>query len=136
MRPDVALVIGLLAALVHQTSAAPAEDRDDPFFRAKVAPILESRCLRCHGGRATKGGLSLATADALRAGGDSGPAVEPGRPGESLLIEKVTGDPPEMPKGGKPLSTDEVATLRRWIERGAHWPDGLALNEPKADAGE
>jgi hypothetical protein len=106
---------------------------DDTWFRDRVAPLLESRCVRCHGGVATKGGLSLATAQALRNGGDSGPAVEPGKPEESLLLEKVSGEAPEMPKGGRPLSADERTVLRQWIEQGAHWPEGLVLREPKTE---
>jgi cytochrome c553 len=110
---------------------------DDPAtaFRDRVAPILESRCVRCHGGTATKGGLDLTTPEALRRGGDSGPAVVPGAPGESLLMDQLVGDPPAMPRGGDPLGAAEVAALRRWIEGGAPWPEGLTLAEPKARPG-
>jgi mono/diheme cytochrome c family protein len=106
----------------------------DARFRAEVAPILEARCVRCHGGTAKKGGLSLATSESARAGGDGGPAVVPGKPEESLLLEMVNGDKPEMPRGGRPLSSGEVAALRRWIAGGAHWPADLTLKEPKTGA--
>ena len=55
-----------------------------------VKPILAARCTSCHGSIRQKAGLRLDTADLIRRGGDSGPAVEPGRSGESLLIERVT----------------------------------------------
>ncbi|MDB5351719.1 MAG: Protein of unknown function (DUF1553)/Protein of unknown function (DUF1549)/Planctomycete [Planctomycetota bacterium] len=122
------IVAGFALLMVGRGVAA-----DD--FRDKVAPILEARCVRCHGETAKKGGLALHTAEAMKAGGESGAAIEPGKPGESLLIEKITGVKPEMPKGGKPLSANEVAAIRRWIEAGAEWPKGLALKEPKAAAG-
>src|SRR5689334_3930477 len=51
----------------------------ESLFKERIAPILESKCVRCHGAGIRKGGLSLATASALRAGGESGPVVEPGR---------------------------------------------------------
>ena len=101
-------------------------------FATTVAPILESRCLRCHSDGVKKGGLSLTSSEALRIGGKGGPAIEPGKPDESLLIEKIIGDPPEMPKAEKPLSAEEVATLRRWVESGAPWPNGVTLKDPKA----
>ncbi len=120
-------------ALAHLVSAAAMASEDS--FRDSVAPILEAKCLRCHGGTSTKGDLSLATlADATK-GGLSGPAVVPGKPDESWLLDMISGDEPAMPKDGDPLSTEEVAALRRWIEQGAPWPDGLALKERKADAG-
>jgi mono/diheme cytochrome c family protein len=124
-----------VAAFLLLTAGAFA-DGTDADFRRHVAPILESRCVRCHGGTSTKGGLDLTTPEALRRGGDSGPAVVPGAPGESLLLDQVVGEPPAMPRGGDPLDAAEVAALRQWIERGAPWPRGVVLAEPrpKADA--
>ena len=102
---------------------------DDPNFRDRVAPILEQRCLHCHGETTHKGNLSLHTAAAAFKGGDNGPAVVPGKPGESVLLDMIGGDPPEMPQKDKPLSKQQVAAIRSWIERGAAWPAGLALND-------
>ena len=102
---------------------------DDPTFRDKVAPILEQRCLHCHGEATKKGNLSLRTAAAAFKGGDSGPAIVPGKPGESVLLDMIDGDPPEMPQKEQPLSRQEVASIRSWIEHGAAWPAGLALTD-------
>jgi mono/diheme cytochrome c family protein len=113
-------------------SALPARADD---FRDAVAPILEAKCVRCHGGTSTKGDLSLATLEAAREGGQSGPAIEPGKPDESLLIDMISGEKPAMPKGSAPLTPEEVATLRRWIEQVASWPEGVALQERRADDG-
>jgi hypothetical protein len=102
-------------------------DEPDRLFRAQVATVLEQRCLHCHGTEAPKGGLSLSSRAGLLRGGENGPAVVPGKPDESLLLEMVSGDAPEMPRKEKPLSKDQVAGLRRWVEQGAHWPEGVAL---------
>jgi hypothetical protein len=119
-----------ILVLVTLLQGGTPSDADERSFRGSVAPILESRCVRCHGGIATKGGLSLATAEALRKGGDSGPAIEAGKPDESLLLEKIGGETPEMPKGSAPLSAREIEAIRTWIADGASWPSGLVLHEP------
>ncbi len=121
----------LFAMTVCLGSAATAPAAD--LFRDQVAPILERRCVGCHSDANPKGKLSLATLGALQRGGEGGPAVEPGRPDESLLIEKIVGKTPAMPKTGPPLSAAEVATLRHWVETGAAWPDGLVLKDRKFD---
>jgi hypothetical protein len=77
---------------------------DDPAFRERIVPILERHCVGCHSDANPKGKLSLSTSAMLKRGGAGGPAIEPGKPDESLLIEKITGNKPEMPKSGKPLS--------------------------------
>ncbi|HEX8200798.1 MAG TPA: DUF1549 domain-containing protein, partial [Isosphaeraceae bacterium] len=123
------LLLGFLAGPMAAGAA------DDGEFRTRVAPIFEARCVRCHGPEKPKGGLSLATARGLLAGGDGGPAVVPGRPEESLLLEMIAGPAPEMPRGGDPLPAEAVATIRHWIEQGAPWPEGLVLKSARSGAG-
>jgi hypothetical protein len=125
-------VIGLGIALL--IPAVAGADEPDRMFREQVAPILERRCLRCHGAETPKGGLSLASRTGVLAGGENGPAVVPGKPGESLLLEMVSGDAPEMPQKDEPLSTEQVEGLRRWVEQGAHWPDGVVLKDHRFDS--
>ena len=122
---------GLLIVMMGPQAVPAAEP--DRQFREQVAPILERRCVPCHGSDAPKGGLSLATARGLLRGGESGAVVVPGKPEESLLIDMVSGDAPEMPQKDKPLSKEQVEGLRRWIEQGAHWPEGLALRARRSD---
>ncbi|MBW3539621.1 MAG: DUF1553 domain-containing protein [Planctomycetes bacterium] len=98
-------------------------------FRAAVAPILEERCLRCHSGAQPKGGLDLSTRQNALAGGDSGPAVVPGKVEESLLPGFIEGERPEMPKGDEPLSAAQIQTLRKWIAAGAQWPEQVVLRD-------
>ncbi|WP_193378483.1 c-type cytochrome domain-containing protein, partial [Singulisphaera acidiphila] len=81
----VAFLGGLLAGPVAAIGA------DDRLFREQVAPMLEARCVGCHSGPSPKAKLSLATAKGLEAGGESGAAVVPGRPEESLLLDSISG---------------------------------------------
>ena len=122
-----------LAAMVGMLAVAPGGG--EGTFREKVAPILERRCVGCHSEAIAKGKLSLATAAGIHRGGEGGPAIEPGKPDESLLVEKIAGSRPAMPKNAPPLTPAEVETVRAWIEAGAGWPEGLALSDRKTDGG-
>ncbi|MDR3632551.1 MAG: DUF1549 domain-containing protein [Isosphaeraceae bacterium] len=93
------------------------------FFEREVRPILAANCLSCHGEKKERGGLRLTSRESLLAGGDSGPAVVPGKPEESLLIEAIHQGSLKMPPKGK-LSEREVAALEQWVKLGAPWPGG------------
>ncbi len=84
--------------------------------------ILERRCIQCHDAAEAKGKLSLEQRDEALQGGESGPAIVPGKPDESPLWHQISGDSPEMPKGMPPLSPTERETIREWIVNGAPWP--------------
>ncbi|RUL87284.1 DUF1553 domain-containing protein [Tautonia sociabilis] len=105
-------------------------------FEEQIRPILAERCLSCHGPDRRKGGLRLDNrADAL-AGGDSGPVIEPGDGAKSLLVEKVAGLDPlsVMPPSGDPLTRDQVALIRSWIDQGAEWSeDDTPAEAPRSD---
>src|SRR5262249_11628849 len=94
------------------------------FFRA-VKPLLESRCVDCHRGSKAKGNLQLDARPALLKGGASGPAVIPGDAASSELIRRVASheEGEAMPPKGARLTDEEVATLTRWVQQGAVWPD-------------
>ena len=130
------LFLGLVSA-GFACPAWPASSRAacDERFADEVAPVLVRRCLACHGGAKTKGGLSLANAERAALGGDSGPVIVPGAPDESLLVELIEGPEPEMPARGEPLSDAEVRAVREWIVRGATWPEGLVLEGRTEDVG-
>jgi hypothetical protein len=112
----------VLAAVMQVQSAAAAEKNvgssPGESFDRHVAPLLARRCLDCHNASANKGGLDLSHAAAARAGGDSGTAIEPGKPDASLLWERIAAD--EMPPK-EPLAAEEKALLREWIADGASW---------------
>ena len=119
----------LLFAIVVPSLARAAEPpAPDPaavdFFEKEVRPLLVEKCLACHGGKKTHGGLSLTSRAALLEGGDSGPVVVPGKPAESLLIKAIeyTGKLKMPPSSGK-LPAKEIELLTRWVKQGAVWPD-------------
>jgi hypothetical protein len=105
------------AALALGRAEDPAE-----FFESKIRPLFASNCLTCHA-KPQMGGLRLDSRDTLLAGGNSGPAVVPGQPEASLLVQAVrrTHARLKMPPTG-PLSAGQVALIERWVELGAPWP--------------
>lgn len=116
------LVVCLLA-LAGAATLPAADLPPDRHFLDKVKPLLDSRCLSCHGPDKVKGALRLDSRAAALKGGDSGPALVPGQPDTSLLLQAVMHVKPdlEMPPKEK-LTTNDIAVLRRWIADGAPWP--------------
>jgi mono/diheme cytochrome c family protein len=88
-------------------------------FEHEVSPILQASCAGCHQPGKLKGGLDLTTYQGLAAGGKKGPVFKTGDPEHSFIIEQISGDPPEMPNKGDPLSKSEIAVIARWIKEGA-----------------
>src|SRR5262249_15527991 len=129
-----AQVVALLA-LMAGPAGVPAFAGDSSFFRKQVAPILERHCLSCHGAKTQKSGLSLATAEDALAGGERGPALVPGKAHQSLLLKVLSGGKPKMPRNARPLTAQQVARIRTWIEQGAAWPKDLTLRDRKAAGG-
>ena len=130
--------LGLLLILSAPALVGPS--RPDAagieFFEKKVRPVLAEHCYECHSAEAKKGlkgGLALDSREASRKGGDSGPAVVPGKPDESLLIEAVrfTDEALKMPPEGK-LPAETIADLERWVAMGAPDPRGEAAPRPAA----
>src|SRR5205823_6140757 len=109
-----------LCAILLLATAARADD----FFESRIRPVLVENCYKCHSAKKQKGGLALDSREGLRKGGDSGAAVMPGKPRESLLIKAVrqTGDL-KMPPDRK-LPDAVIADLERWIATGAPDPRG------------
>ena len=112
-----------LALGVPLPSLRAAESNE--FFENKVRPLLTQHCYRCHSRQAKKlrGGLRVDSREALLAGGDSGPALVPGQPEKSRLIEAVGYKNVElqMPPRGK-LNETAIADLTAWVKLGAPWP--------------
>lgn len=115
---------------------APATAEPDAasveFFEKQVRPVLSARCFQCHGPEKQESDLRLDSRAATLHGGLSGPAVVPGKLGESLLIDAIgyTNDDRKMPPKAK-LPEQEIATLRRWVEMGAPWPKETTAQQPK-----
>lgn len=114
------LAFGLLSTVV----SAADEPTGIEFFEKKIRPVLVQHCYDCHSAdaKALKAGLLLDSRDGWKQGGDSGPAIVPGKPSESLLIQALKyEDGMEMPPKGK-LSDEVVADFVKWIEQGAPDP--------------
>ncbi|HXI40955.1 MAG TPA: c-type cytochrome domain-containing protein [Bryobacteraceae bacterium] len=102
-------------------SAGTHAGRDARFFDRRVEPILRAHCLGCHNDTLKDGGLSFASRNGLLLGGARGPAIVPGYPDASVLMQAVRQDGTlTMPPGGK-LSAKDIDTLAKWIKRGAPW---------------
>ena len=120
----------LLVVLVSAVRLLAAEPAPVDYAR-DVEPLLRKSCYSCHGVDDQQGGLRLDLRSQAMAGGDRGKAIVVGKAAESLLVSLVSGDNKDIgimpPEGeGTPLTTSQVALLRRWIDQGAKWPDALA----------
>lgn len=106
----------LAIAVASWQAAAGAEESD---FAKHVKPLLAKHCRSCHQGAKAKAGLDLTTKKKALRGSDGGPVIVPGKPQESLLIQRVANGsmPPE--NDGRALTSEEVAVLSRWILSGA-----------------
>ena len=93
----------------------------DVLFSKDVRPILEQKCLTCHGAGTPMSNLDLRTREGMLKGGTRGAAVIPGDASESRVYLQISGmEGPVMPMGGA-LSDDEILTLKDWINQGAEW---------------
>jgi uncharacterized protein DUF1549/uncharacterized protein DUF1553/cytochrome c len=119
-------------AVVVAMAAQPPQAGSSEFFETRVRPVLVENCYDCHAEQAY-GGLRLDSREAMLKGGRSGPAIVPGDPEKSLLIQAVrqTSDTLKMPKGGR-LKPEEVETLVDWVRAGAAWP-AVAVTAASAD---
>jgi hypothetical protein len=134
------LTAGLVCALtcaqelaVGESAITAADAAAIEFFETEIEPILKRRCYECHShesGKA-KGGLVLDSRRGWEKGGSEGPAVVPGQPDESLLIEAVRYAGHEMPPSGK-LPATEIALLEKWVAMGA--PDPRESQTPRIAA--
>ena len=126
MRGSITLAMLLTFSTGHVQAAEP-DAATVAFFEKQVRPLLVEHCHSCHSAKAKKerGGLALDSREAILKGGDSGPAVVPGKPDQSLLISAVHATKPElqMPPKGK-LRAPQIAVLETWVRNGAIYPDG------------
>src|SRR5207237_3860361 len=100
------------------------------LFEMRVRPLLSKNCYPCHS-TAHVGGLDLTSRENVLKGGNSGAAVVPTKPPDSLLIEAVshTHARLRMPPAGK-LKDEEIEILREWVSAGAIWPESKAAVQP------
>ena len=117
------ILVTLLPSFSFARPISAAVDPQD-FFENRIRPVLVNRCFACHTDLKS-GGLRLDSRERLLKGGNSGPAIVPGNPDQSLLIQVVswTHARLRMPMGGEKLKEQEIADLRAWVKMGAPWAE-------------
>ena len=114
------LLTALSSRCLSQDASAIAEA--ERHFETSIRPLLFERCFKCHSEAMTKGGLRLDSREGIKKGGETGPAVIPGKPDESLLLGAVRHENGlEMPPDGK-LTDTQIVAIAEWISAGAVWP--------------
>ena len=123
---------GFVFLIINLGGLVLAVDSSNPL------ELLETHCVRCHGGTSTKGGLDLTTREGLLRGGESGATVVPGDPESSLLLQTIRHEhEPFMPYKEDKLSAAVIEKLAAWIKSGALYtrPLDKTSGKRKSDAG-
>ena len=117
------LVLAMVCgSLVGPSFFASTRAEEPVSFARDIKPIFDSNCSACHSAAARVAQLDLSSRESALKGGDHGPAIVPGKADDSRLYRLVSGlELPGMPLDGNPLSPEQVATIRIWINEGAHW---------------
>ncbi len=133
------LVLGLMA-WATSTVAAPQKStqsfsaEDLSFFAKEVRPILQSNCALCHDSGKHTSGFSVESRESILAGGNRGPAAEPGKPEQSRLIQAIRFNGElKMPPTGK-LADKDIAVLERWVALGLPAPSSMAVKKESSAA--
>jgi WD40 repeat protein len=118
----------LISPLTAQEETQPEDNAPVSFYR-QVRPVLQRHCSGCHQ-PAKQGGQLLLTsyADFLK-GGENGVGFTPGKPEESLVVDYISGENPEMPRNAEPLAAAQVELISRWIKEGAKDDTPAGLTE-------
>ena len=124
MRIRIPIVTCLAFGLLSSVASAGDEPSGLEFFEKKIRPLLVEHCYECHSAdaKAIKGSLLLDSRDGWKRGGDTGPALVPGKPNDSLMIKALKHeDGLEMPPKRK-LPDEVIAEFVKWVEQGAPDP--------------
>ncbi len=130
-------ILGAGATVVFLLCVPLRADQPTVFFETRVRPVLANSCWNCHGPQAQQGGLRLDSREAALAGGGRGPAIAPGDPDSSLLMQALRHEGLQMPMGGR-LEASQIADFEEWIRNGAAWPEaaGSAIRRAAEGPGE
>jgi len=137
----------LLASALLSASALAATDpvtanhaadmeRGLALFNSDVAALLTEHCVKCHGGeKGTKGALDLTTRDLALKGGDTGPAIVPGKSADSLLVQSIRHEDKDlqMPKKEDKLPDAVIAKITQWVDLGAPYAKALVPGKSTRD---
>lgn len=127
------LAVATVAAFAGLPNDCSGQERApaSPIFGRDVAPVLIAQCVECHDANRKSGGLSMATFETLREGGESGDLWVGAKSAESLIVRKLRGlDPPRMPRNRPPLKPETIERIAAWIEAGANLESGRKASEP------
>ena len=125
------ILLGLLRWSIIANAQEPAEEsftqEQLDFFENRIRPILVEHCYECHSvdSKSIQAKLRLDGREFAIQGGDSGAALVPSKPHESLLIAAVSWKGIEMPPDRK-LKDEQITDLVRWVEMGVPWPGDLS----------
>ncbi len=138
-----AVVVFALGTVARSQSQTPARKDLDPehaakmakgldLFKKQIKPLIETKCLRCHGGAKIESELDLSDRDGLLKGGLHGPAIVSGKSTDSLLVKLVNHQKdPFMPKNGTKLPVEALAQIAAWIDLGAPYDNPLVAAKTK-----
>jgi uncharacterized membrane protein len=124
----------MLLASLKQVDSLSQNQLDN--LNLEVRAIFAHNCYQCHSENKQKGELVLENKRGVYQGGKSGPVIVASKPQESELYRRVSlssNDDEVMPKKGKVLKKNEIALIKLWIEKGAHWSDGALKIFPEAE---
>ncbi len=121
-----------------RAAAQPISAADLQFFETQIRPVLADRCYKCHSRdwpTRSRAGLMLDTREGMLHGGDTGPAIVPGKPEDSLIVDAISYKDADlqMPPKGDKLSDQQVADITEWIRRGAPDPRSLVAKGSSPD---
>ena len=123
----------LMLSLIICISACHYSDDDKISYNRDIRPIFNQKCLSCHGGVKQSGGFSLLFEEDAFAATESGkPAIIPGHPTKSELMQRLRHEDPElrMPYEAEPLSEQEITLIEQWVKEGAKWEKHWAYLPP------
>jgi cytochrome c len=121
----------LSAAIFWKPVAVAAQSEPAPntveYYNAKVVPVFEANCYRCHGGMNHRGGLSIQTRAGMLKGGHDGSVLVPGHPEQSLIVKLIrhegpSDDPMPMPPNKPKISDADISVVAAWVQAGAIMP--------------
>ena len=131
----VVAAICVLGAGARASIAPQSGPQGAVSFERDVRPIFEAACSTCHAETRTSG-LDLRTRESALKGGNNGPAIVPGRAGESRVYRRIAGlEEPSMPMDGA-LTAQQIAIIKRWIDEGAHGDVSQSQSQPALQAAE
>ena len=126
------LLFAVLAVEDPSQAEAPTAEQLK-FFETNVRPIFAEHCQKCHGEKKQWANLRLDSRSAILTGGDSGAAIKPGKPNESLLIKAVRHEDEDLKMPENKLADQQIADLVRWVEMGAPFPEAVKANARTRD---